>query len=121
MVRVSAVITTKYWCIRATTQLNLGGSSMKWLFVMFLAGQTFDQSSTAMALHKGCQEANSLIPNRVGPSVAVGITVTSGTSWLFSRAHKDHPKLTNTAMAVAAGVRTMAGINNMRQMGNCHR
>jgi len=94
---------------------------MKWLFVVFLASQTFDQTSTAVALHKGCQEGNPMIPNRVGPSIAVGITVGSGTSWLFSRAHKDHPKVTNAAMAAAAGVRTLAGINNMRQLGNCHR
>jgi hypothetical protein len=94
---------------------------MKWLYVVFLASQAFDQSSTAVALHRGCQEGNPLIPNRVGPSIAVGVTVGSGTAWMFSRAHKDHPKLTNTAMAVAAGARAMAGISNMRQMSNCHR
>ena len=94
---------------------------MKWLFVVFLASQALDQTSTAVALHRGCQENNPLMPNRVGPSIAVGITLGSGTSWMFSRSHKDHPKLTNAAMAVAAGARTMAAINNMQQMGNCHR
>ncbi len=94
---------------------------MKWFLVAFLAGQTLDHTTTAVALHRGCQESNLLVPGRVGPSIAVGITVGGGTSWLLSRSHKDHPKLTNTALALGAGVRTFAGIHNMRQISSCQR
>jgi len=94
---------------------------MKWLLIAFIAGQTLDHTTTAVSLHNGCRESNPLIPGRVGPSIAVGITVGSGTAWLFSRSHKDHPKLTNTALALGAGVRTVAGIHNMRQISSCQR
>ena len=94
---------------------------MKWLLIAYLAGQALDHSSTAMALHRGCQESNPLVPSRIGPSIAVGITIGGGSAWVFSRAHDKHPKLVNTMLALGAGIRTGAGIYNLRQLGDCRR
>jgi hypothetical protein len=94
---------------------------MKWLLIAFLAGQALDQTTTAIAVHRGCRESNPLMPSRIGPSIAVGVTIGGGSAWALSRAHKKHPKLTNTVLALGAGVRAGAGIYNWQQLDRCGR
>lgn len=94
---------------------------MSWLLAAFLAGQALDHTSTGLALQRGCQERNPLVPRHFGTSVAVGITIGGGSAWALSKAHKEHPKLVKTALLLGAGVRTGAGIYNLTQLGNCRR
>lgn len=94
---------------------------MKWLFIAFLAGQTLDGTTTAVALHRGCREVNQLIPGRVGPSIAVAVTVGGGSTFVLAKARKKHPRLVMTALGVGAGVRLGAGIYNWQKLADCRR
>jgi hypothetical protein len=94
---------------------------MKWLLIAFLAGQALDQTTTAVAINRGCRERNPLVPTRVGPSIAVGITIGGGSAWALSRAHKEHPRLAKTVAAIGAGVRAGAGLYNLQKMDECGR
>jgi hypothetical protein len=92
-----------------------------WLLAAFLAAQTLDHTSTGLALQRGCQERNPLVPKNFGVSLTVGIAIGGGSAWALNRAHKDHPKLVKTALIIGTGIRAGAGIYNLRQLQHCRR
>ena len=94
---------------------------MTWLFIAFLAGQTLDHTTTAIALHRGCREVNPMLPARLGPSIAVGIALGGGTTWALAKARKKHPKLVMAALGIGAGVRVGVGIHNWQKLDECRR
>jgi hypothetical protein len=94
---------------------------MKWLLIAFLAGQAFDHTTTAVAVSRGCEERNPLVPSRTGPAIAVGITIGGGSAWALSKAHKEHPRLTKTVLALGAAARAGTGVYNLRMLDRCGR
>jgi hypothetical protein len=94
---------------------------MNLLLAAFLAAQALDHTSTGLALQRGCQEGNPLVPKNYKASIAVGITVGGGAAWALSHAHKEHPKLVKTALILGAGTRFAAGLHNLALMNSCHR
>jgi hypothetical protein len=92
---------------------------MNWLIPLAIAAQLGDLSTTALGLHRGCQEVTYPVKNEAGilamKGSALGFTLV-----IYPKLHREHPKFTKWVFVslIASGVAATA--INLHTLPACH-
>jgi len=86
------------------------------LLALFIGLQAADTTTTLMAFNRGFVEVNPLMPS--SPSLLVGIKIgaTTGSSLVFIKAHKKHPKAVKRTLVVLNIIYAAVVIHNIKQL-----